>query len=555
MKFILVLAFIGVLGVAEGNVYSALVRRNLHRAVVVSESDATTASPGISCQACNDAVNLLNYLLKSPLVLSSIEELLYTECTKLPAPYGKFCNETIDGAFTQIVSFITDMDAHICTDTLHCTGSATAVRLPNDFQKNTVCQTVDQISAHLPQIVAQMSSVCTKLGLPAQQQRICQQLFVADSAIVVRVAEKVLQTILTHVPLLHCQLTNTYERRGTNMNSVKSVGCEACKDAIDVLNTLLKSSLVEDGVQALLQEVCKALPSQYSSGCTQTVTQFIGAIMNFITDMTPKICGLISNCNAFTLKAMLTKESSICEVFQEIYNELPKLLTDAEAICDQIPDANLSAGCHNFFKNDFADVLKMAQQVVQKLAGEIPFLHCTVSSTRVGVPLKQEVKSVGCEACKDMVAVLNTLLQSGLVEGDLEKLLVSLCDKLPAPYNSGCTTTVDQSMDAIVKFITDMTNNICSSGFGFTKMAGMTRESGICAVFDEIINNMPTYAKEAEAVCDKLPDQSLQAGCHQFFQSQLGYVVQMGDELVEWLAGKIPFVHCTFPQTTTPARG
>jgi hypothetical protein len=554
MKFILVLAFIGVLGVAEGNVYSVLTQRKLHRAVVVSESDTTTAAPVISCQACNDAVGLLNYLLKSPLVLSSVKELLFTECSKLPAPYGEYCNQTVDGAFTDIVNFITDMDSHICPDVLHCTGSVTAIRLPNDLEKATVCQTLDQISANLPQFVAQLSSVCTKLGLPVPQQRICQQLFVADSAIVVRMAEKVLQTIISHVPLLHCQLTNTYERRGTNMNSVKDVGCEACKDAINVLNTLLKSSLVEDGVQALLKEVCKALPSQYSSGCTQTVTQFIGAIMDFITDMTPHICDLISNCNALTLKAMLSKESSVCEVFQEIYNELPKLLTDAEAICDKIPDANLSTGCHDFFKNDFADVLKMAQQVVQKLAGEIPFLHCTVGSARVA-PLKQDVKSVGCQACKDMVTVLNTLLQSSLVKGDLEQLLISLCDKLPSPYNTGCQSTVTQSMDAIVKFITDMTNDICSSGFGCTKMAVMTKESGICAVFDELIKNMPTYAKEAEAVCDKLPDQSLQAGCHQFFQNELNYVVQMGDQLVEWLAGEIPFVHCTFPQNTTPARG
>jgi hypothetical protein len=304
----------------------------------------------------------------------------------------------------------------------------------------------------------------------------------------------------------------------------------------------------------LLQEVCKALPAQYSSGCTQTVTQFIGAIMDFITDMTPKICGLISNCNALTLKSMLTKESSICEVFQEIYNELPKLLADAETICDKIPDANLSSGCHNFFKNDFADVLKMAQQVVQKLASEIPFLHCTVGATRVA-PLKQQVKSVGCQACKDMVTVLNTLLNSNLVKGDLEQLLISLCDKLPAPYNSGCQSTVSSSMDAIVKFITDMTNDICSSGFGCTSMTKMTKESSICEVFDELIKNMPTYAKEAEGVCDKLPDQSLQAGCHQFFQNELNYVVQMGDQLVEWLANEIPFVHCTFPQNTTPARG
>jgi len=266
--------------------------------------------------------------------------------------------------------------------------------------------------------------------------------------------------------------------------------------------------------------------------------------------MTPHICDLISNCQSFTLKAALSKESSVCEVFQEIYNELPKLLVDAEQICDKIPDANLSAGCHDFFKNDFADVLKMAQQAVQKLASDIPFLHCKVGVASTSVA---QVKSIGCEACKDLVSLLNTMLNSEFVKGSLQDLLKDLCTKLPAPYSQGCTDTVSQFMDQIVKFITDMTNNICSSGFGCTKM--QTRDSSLCAVFTEIIQNMPTFAKQAEGVCNEIPDQTLATGCHQFFQTQQQWVISMGDKLVEWLAGEIPFLHCTFPNPPASKSG
>jgi len=166
---------------------------------------AELAGGDIKCEACNDGIKLLNDLLQSPLVKGSIIKLLQGLCLELPTEFANGCVETVSGAISDIINFITDMTDHICPDLLHC-GS-------KDFQLSTLakcnaadlecksCNGLHSIYNYVGNLTTAVSGVCAHLK-NATQQKNCENLFAKDTASIVRFGQRIVSWTAAHLPLV-----------------------------------------------------------------------------------------------------------------------------------------------------------------------------------------------------------------------------------------------------------------------------------------------------------------------------------------------------------------
>jgi len=231
----------------------------------------------------------------------------------------------------------------------------------------------------VPKFIGDFEGVCDVL--PAADVQGCHDFFKNEHQLVVQMGQEAVQWLAGEIPFAHCKVGP--QGKSLVKSTKDSIECDACDDAISMLNFLLGSGLVDGSLKHLLDELCAKLPEPYADGCVSTVDGGMDQIIKYITDMTDHICPDALGCKAKSMKTMRRQRptrsasNAVCDAMQELYNAVPKFIGDFEGVCDVLPAADVQ-GCHDFFKNEHQLVVQMGQEAVQWLAGEIPFAHCKV---------------------------------------------------------------------------------------------------------------------------------------------------------------------------------
>jgi hypothetical protein len=391
------------------------------------------------CDVCNEVMSSVEMMLSDEDIMLYATSMVMTSCEELPKNEVLKCKLNAPVAVAAFMDEAKMFEFDTVCDKI-CSGSPDA----------STCDILVDIQKALPEVVSALKQLCS--DLPSTISPTCTKLV---DQYVPKIAN-VINTVVTLVgKLMGCKNMNE-----TAVGSPKqSIQCDACDDAISMLDFLLGSGLVDGSLKHLLDELCAKLPEPYADGCVSTVDGGMDQIIKYITDMTGHICPDALGC-AQKKASPVVFDNVVCEAMQALYDAVPKFINDFEGVCDVLPAADVQ-GCKDFFKNEPQLVIQMAQEAVQWLASEIPFAHCNIHSTST-----KATKSFECSACKDSMMVVNALLGSTLVAGELKTLLEGLCTKLPSPYNTGCQSTVDGGIDQIIKFIGDMDKHICTDALG-----------------------------------------------------------------------------------------
>jgi len=336
------------------------------------KSQSSSSQPkSIECEACDDAIVVLDFLLKSPMVEGNLKVLLDGLCATLPKPYDKACTATVNDFMDIIVDFIVNMTKHICDST--CQKAAAPLR--GEHKQNMcagACGVLNQVYNDMPNLAARTEAVCDRI--PAAALRVaCHELFQKQSALVVRMGEQVVQwlaTQLNKVPMQSCKQCNVAVVKAVPLIVTTSIECKACKDAIGLLDYLLKSGIVEGSLQDLLKSACKQLPEPYADDCTETVDGFMDLIMQFIIDMLDYVCQPLCTDKGFKQDAR-----DVCGLLNTMQRKhVPRRKQVAE-FCTRIPNQRLARSCHNFLEEHAVLAEGMIQHVLQAV-GKMPVFDC-----------------------------------------------------------------------------------------------------------------------------------------------------------------------------------
>jgi hypothetical protein len=322
----------------------------------------------IACDACKDAVSVLDYLLGSPLVEGGLKHLLSDLCTQLPDEYVKPCNATVNGFMDVIVNFIIDMTKHICDST--CQKLALLKDGENISLCGSLCRFLKMVYNDMPKWEHQLETVCDRIPVTELSQA-CHKFFDTEGDTIVKMGQKFIVFIVHNVnklPFKECKACSVESAPETK--ALESIECEACDDAVAVLEYVIDSDMVKGSLEDLLKGLCKEIPEPYGTNCVNSIDQFFDVIVKFIKDMCNHICDKICTKLA-TVKGL----SPVCSLLAQLEAEVPELVKEVSAICTRFPDADLQQKCEIFF-NEHAD---MAAEMITKFLheiGSLPIFNC-----------------------------------------------------------------------------------------------------------------------------------------------------------------------------------
>jgi len=322
----------------------------------------------VACLACTDGVNVIDYLLGSPLVEGSLQKLLASLCTKLPDQYQKPCTTIVNGFMDKIIGFIVKESKHICDSTCkNTTSTANAAR--TDICGN-VCMVLTKLYNEMPIIAKKAEAVCDEIP-NAELAQSCHEIFQRESEKVVDMGRQIvvfIQHQINRMPLAQCQKCSI--AMAGNGQVKDSITCEACKDAVAVLEYVIDSPLVKGSLEDLLKGLCKEIPDPYGANCVSSIDQFFDLIVKFIKDMCNHICDSIC-----TKVAGNDAASMVCSVLKQLEQDVPSLVKKASAICPMFPDEQLSKGCQAFFAEHEDMAADFISKFIQRI-GQLPMFAC-----------------------------------------------------------------------------------------------------------------------------------------------------------------------------------
>lgn len=236
--------------------------------------------------------------------------------------------------------------------------------------------------------------------------------------------------------------------------------CDVLNQAYTNGNPLYKVDAICDrlpGFETQCQEFFKSQP--------QAVTIFEKGVFKFLLAKLNKMP--FNECRECKIESLVATvgndiECLACQDSIAILDELLKSPLVEQSLkdlliteCKKLPKPSEVITCKLTVNKGINKIIDFLVQETQKACNSV----CPSAST----PVKQFVKgdTIECQACKDAINLVDTVISSSLAEGELEDLLKQECALLPAPYNKDCAGGVDPIVDSLVKFIEDMAAHSC----------------------------------------------------------------------------------------------
>jgi hypothetical protein len=359
--------------------------------------------PSLACMGCNDGVQFLNFWIQSPLLKSSLVNALSTECNKLPQQEALACVNTVTDGWALIIKSIFDFTVEICPSSALCCAVQPAVPASLSFVKDVaqmkaksagMCGLLDELTAIMPKIVTKMVSICDEMT--GEAQVMCLKTFADSNATLIDMGDSFLRTIFNSIPFVNCPPSPALNVIAPIVTAFDPK-CTACWDGINMINFLIKSPFIEGALKGLFQEACNELEQPLVAPCSNTLnsafTMIIEDIQGFVGLTCPDALGPScakppSRADVVTntlLKRMLptskAAEGFMCEMFQPLYNSIPKTYTYFLKVCAQLP-ATSEAACTKFFKTQPEKVIEMLQFVVTGIVEKLFHTKCEFATSK-----------------------------------------------------------------------------------------------------------------------------------------------------------------------------
>jgi saposin len=476
---------------------------------------------GIFCDVCQDLVSYVEELLFNETLLPDIEILVGDICNLLPSPLSSLCTSFIDQYLEEIIADIeADIDSfNICGKIGLCgsRGKKPVLRRSLLHGKGDVfcdlCEElidyirqlyidgyakeeIEELVNELCQSLGPFSSLCTSFldgYIDEIFDWIDQEL---DSA-----------TICGFIGLCGSNpgISKKQSKSLVRVSRVKStkaipndIFCDGCKEVIDYIRTMLIDGYAKEAIEEAVAELCQAL-GPLASLCTSYIDSYIDDIFAWIDqglDSTT-ICSDIGLCSRPPTKSVrrvsrtLVKKGMpqdiFCDLCEELIDYVRQLLIDGYAkeeiealvndLCNSLPSP-LSSLCTSIADQYIDQIFDWIDQELDSatICGFIGLCSSGKSSAvqkSVRVPVKAARGNfvgrlpgdIFCDLCQDLISYIEELVINGFIEEEIEALVLELCNGLPSPFNTFCTSLIDKEIENILNWIDQQIDSLNICGF------------------------------------------------------------------------------------------
>ena len=259
-----------------------------------------------------------------------------------------------------------------------------------------------------------------------------------------------------------CDSQSVGIRKGIADNSV---GCDVCVKVVTYVEELLLNKLVEAEVAKLVSTLCYKFPAPGSTYCQIIVQKYIPVVMQWIEKKMEKvpICEKLGFCKELP-KIEAPKNGMGCTVCKEVISYIEKAMVstkveeEIEAIvgklCVKFP-APYNTLCESLVKQYIPVIMQWLEEGLEHLeiCSKLGFCEET-KAPRIPMNLGSYTPNgMGCDLCKQVVTYIEKEMVSTKVEEEIEKVVIKICAKFPAPYNTLCESLVKQYVPIIMEWL------------------------------------------------------------------------------------------------------
>ena len=247
--------------------------------------------------------------------------------------------------------------------------------------------------------------------------------------------------------------------------------CELCAVIIANIQMLIDMGYPEEEIAKAVLEQCSVWTEPFKSACEGLGTKYLNYIIKLIKEGkgAKDICDQLGFCiesqklNARIAAPAPIDDSFVCDMCQQLVKYIEELVASQMVeeeietlvlkLCDKF-NAPYNTLCATLVKQYVPTICQWIDQGIETLeiCKKIKLCKKTEQVARLAIPAGAEDSFV-CDMCQQLVKYIEELVASQMVEEEIETLVLKLCDKFNAPYNTLCATLVKQYVPTICQWI------------------------------------------------------------------------------------------------------
>ncbi|XP_066930341.1 uncharacterized protein [Clytia hemisphaerica] len=315
----------------------------------------TNVKDDLTCTVCQDALEVLDNIIKENKTEEAIKNGLDKLCSLLPSSLSGECQSLVTLYGDAILNLlINEIDpSAICKELKLCASARKVVKTPIknevtcEFCKYAMTYLDNQLKSDRTEakIKSALDSLCTHL--PSSVSGECESLINSNLDFLVQLLVRELDPTTICDALKVCT---------TSPTKVSGEACTLCDFIVGQLVKDLKDNSTEDEILNALEGMCAKLPTHLNDECVIVVKRYFPQLVNLLrTEDAQTICHYLGFCssslkNHSLKKALLVKTNPVeCEVCQSAIGYLDSVLTEqstedeiktaVKSLCSHLPAA------------------------------------------------------------------------------------------------------------------------------------------------------------------------------------------------------------------------
>jgi len=424
----------------------------------------------VTCEICEMAMQYLESMLSNNSTEEEIKQGLDQLCAYLPESARGECTSLVDQYADTIVKLLLQelKPDVICKELQLCASKAkvSVVHVKSLVKANPVtCEICEMAMQYLDSMLSNNSTEEEiKQGLDQLCTYLPESVRGECTSLVDQYTDTIVKLILQDLkPDAICKTLTLCA------SHVKDdLPCEVCRDALEVLENIIKENRTKEIIKEGLDRLCTVVPSSISQKCDSFVEFYGSLVINMLlNDIAPeKLCKELKLCPASITKVKKTvhqpkiKNAITCEFCEYaitfLDNQLKKERTEKqikaalENLCSYLP-SSVSGQCDSMVKLNTDVLVKLLIRELDPSTICNELKACTKGYFKKDLEVK--TNPVECELCSQAVKYLDSVLTTKSTEEEIKKEVISLCSHLPAAIENECDALITEYGDELIKLV------------------------------------------------------------------------------------------------------
>ncbi|PVD38757.1 hypothetical protein C0Q70_01380 [Pomacea canaliculata] len=451
-----------------------------------------------TCALCEEVLKRLEEMLPEKAIEQDVVAALDQVCSRLTGDISAKCNALVQEYGPKIIQIIlAEGPAAVCTGLGLCVGQKhlevvslgsplTNVHVmgPKKETSSVGCTLCELVTTKLYEILGnnKTESVIEKAlenacnVVPAEYVAECTAYVQQYTQLIIQLIEAGASPEVVCSKLGLCSQKVSVPVSPEKKIKGPDVLCELCKIVVQKAEEFLQQNKTEQEIEGELDKLCSLLPS--SDSCKQMVNEYLPTIIILLKqELTPDaVCQQLSLCTTAVNVAVSSEKEmkgsaiscDMCKILAEKVDKVLEQNTTEAEITDVLVKAcgflkgDLNARCISFVDEYGPMIVKLIAQEITTAEICYSLKLCLGKGSQAVRPHVAASSGDDCLICKEIINSFNQALEDPSTEKNIEDLMLSGCNSLPAGYQNMCSDLVQSYFPELVAMLTQNDLEVCT---------------------------------------------------------------------------------------------